>query len=117
MPRESQRLKCKAVRKDGKPCTARSVRDHFCVGHLPEAQEARRKGGRNSARTARLGKFLPSQLRPVFTALASALEEVHEGSLDPRAASAMASVAGAIVRVITSGELEERMRTLEDRVK
>ena len=37
------------------------------------------------------------------------------GKLDPRAASAMASLAGALVRAITAGELEERLRALEDR--
>ena len=40
---------------------------------------------------------------------------VHRGELDPRAASAMASLAGALVRTITAGELEERLRALEDR--
>ena len=43
------------------------------------------------------------------------LGEVHRGELDPRAASAMASLAGALVRTITAGELEERLRALEDR--
>ena len=37
------------------------------------------------------------------------------GKLDPRAASAMASLAGALVRAMTAGELEERLRALEDR--
>ena len=44
-----------------------------------------------------------------------ALGEVHRGELDPRAASAMASLAGALVRAMTAGELEERLRALEDR--
>ena len=41
------------------------------------------------------------------------MQEVHDGELDPRQAQAMASLAGALVRVITSGELEERLRSLE----
>ena len=36
-------------------------------------------------------------------------------NLTPRAASAMASLAGALVRAMTAGELEERLRALEDR--
>ena len=47
--------------------------------------------------------------------LEDALGEVHRGELDPRAASAMASLAGALVRAITAGELEERLRALEAR--
>ena len=49
--------------------------------------------------------------------LERALTEVHDGRLDPRAATAMASLAGALVRVITSGELEERLRSLEAQAK
>jgi len=51
----------------------------------------------------------------VVSLLENALGEVHRGELDPHAASAMASLAGALVRTITAGELEERLRTLEDR--
>ena len=46
--------------------------------------------------------------------LEGALGEVHRGELDPRE-SAMASLAGAPVRAMTAGELEERLRVLEDR--
>ena len=52
-------------------------------------------------------------LRPVFERLKDALVEVHQGKLDPRVATAMASLAGAMVRVLTSGELEERVWALE----
>ena len=47
--------------------------------------------------------------------LEAALGEVYRGELDPRQAQAMASLAGAVVRVITAGELEERLRALEAR--
>ena len=60
-------------------------------------------------------KLLPARLQPMVSLLEDALGEVHRGELDPRAASAMASLAGALVRAITAGELEERLRTLEDR--
>ena len=38
---------------------------------------------------------------------------IVDGSLDPRQASAMASVAGAITRVYQAGTLEERLQALE----
>ena len=89
----------------------------FCVGHNPGAQEARRKGGQSTSRAARAQRLLPARLRPVADRLEQALRQVHDGELDPRLATAMASLAGALVRVLTSGEMEERMRALEAQVK
>ena len=66
-------------------------------------------------RAERAGKLLPARLQPMVSLLEDALGEVHRGELDPRAASAMASLAGALVRAMTAGELEERLRVLEDR--
>ena len=66
-------------------------------------------------KSVRAAKLLPARLQPMVSLLEDALGEVHRGELDPRAASAMASLAGALVRTITAGELEERLRALEDR--
>ena len=106
--------RCPAIRKDGKPCQAQSNSSGFCVGHSPAAQDARRRGGAATSRASRAGKLLPSRLRPVVALLEKALGEVHEGKLDPRVATAMASLAGALVRVYQSGEMEERLRVLEE---
>jgi len=78
-------------------------------------QEARRRGGQASARAARLGKLVPPRLMAVYDTLELALGEVYRGEIDPRVATAMASLAGAMVRVLTSGELEQRVRALEER--
>jgi hypothetical protein len=56
----------------------------------------------------------PPRLVGVFDLLEEALSEVHDGQLDPRIAQAMSSLASAMVRVLTSGELEERVRRLEE---
>ena len=93
-----------STRQDGAPCTAQAG-----------ALEARRKGGHAKSRAERAGKLLPARLQPMVSLLEDALGEVHRGELDPRAASAMASLAGALVRAMTAGELEERLRALEDR--
>jgi hypothetical protein len=45
--------------------------------------------------------------------LLDALDEVHAGDLDPRQASAMASLAGAITKAYGVGVLEERLTALE----
>ncbi len=39
--------------------------------------------------------------------------EVHDGTLDPKVASAMAALSRAMVSVLAAGELEERVRQLE----
>lgn len=106
--------RCPAFRKDGDPCTALARADGYCVGHSPQAQEARRKGGYGCSRSARASRLLPARLRPVVTLLENALREVYEGELDPRIVTAMASISGALVRVFTAGELEERLRVLEN---
>jgi hypothetical protein len=46
--------------------------------------------------------------------LLDALDEVHAGTLDPKQASAMASLAGAITRAYGVGVLEARLQALED---
>ena len=67
----------------------------YCIGHAPGAQDARRKGGHAASRAERAGKLLPARLQPMVSLLGDALGEVHRGELDPRAASAMVSLAGA----------------------
>ena len=109
--------RCPARRKDGEPCRARAGASGYCVGHDPASGAARAKGGRNTRRAARALRRVPERLRPVADMLASALEEVHSGALEPRRASAMAAVAGALVRVAQSGEMEERVRALEAQVE
>ena len=107
--------RCTSTRRDGLPCTAQAGTSGYCIGHDPGALEARRKGGHATSRAERAGKLLPARLQPMVSLLEDALGEVHRGELDPHAASAMASLAGVLVRTITAGELEERLRTLEDR--
>ena len=97
------------------PCTAQAGASGYCIGHDPGAQEVRRKSGHATSRAETAGKLLPARLQPVVALLENAMGEVHRGELDPRAASAMASLAGALIRAMTAGELEERLRALEDR--
>ncbi len=101
---------CSAPTKTGKPCRGRPAESGYCFAHDPATKDkreaARVKGGENSSHAARLEKLLPSRLRPTFDRLETAIKEVHEGRLDPRRATAMASVAGAMVKIIKAGEEE-----------
>ena len=114
----SEPKRCEATRRDGSPCAGFALPGtSFCFAHDPERQAARaaarRKGGRNSAKVIRLRGLIPPRLLPVYETLEAALQEVHDGKLDPRRAVAMASLARAMVAVLTAGELEERLRRLE----
>ena len=54
---------------------------------------------------------------PVFNMLEQALNEVYTGQLDTKRATAMAVLARSMVAVLATGELEERLRTVEVKVK
>ena len=58
---------------------------------------------------------MPPRLMPVYETLETVLAEVHTGTCSPRQAHAMAAVARVMVTVLTSSELEERVRHLETR--
>jgi hypothetical protein len=109
----TERQRCRAIRKDGKPCTAFAVLDGYCIGHHPNSIEARRKGGYHSSKKHRLDAMLPLRLRPVLELLEKALDEVHEGKLKPSEATAIAALAGAIVRTLEAGLFEERLIEME----
>ena len=109
---------CQATRKDAQPCTVRAITGSaWCFAHDParaaDRDEARCKGGRGKGRSERLGKLVPASVRPSLSLLFTALDEVHRGDLDPRAAGAMAALAGAITRLYQTGVLEERLAALE----
>ena len=110
---------CPASRRDGQPCQGAANKSGFCMAHDPALAERRREaarlGGKGKARAARLGKLVPPRLMAVYDTLELALGQVYRGEIDPRVATAMASLAGAMVKVLTSGELEQRVRLLEDR--
>jgi hypothetical protein len=110
---------CTATRRDGHPCTVRALpgEEQRCFAHSARTAEKRRAayatGGANKATARRLGKIMPASLRPVLHTLMTALDEVHSGELDPKQASAMAAVAGAIGRLYSVAEFEQRIEQLE----
>ena len=92
----------------------------YCFAHDPakaaERQAARQRGGQHRANLVRLRGLVPPRLISVYDRLESALGEVHDGTLQPGQAAAMAGLARAMVAVLQAGELEERLRALEERV-
>lgn len=109
---------CQATRRDGQPCQARALPGSaFCWAHDPtqagKRTDARRRGGQHSAKVHRLRGLVPPRLVAVYDRLEVALGETHDGTLTPPQAQAMASLARAMVAVLTAGELEARVRELE----
>ena len=116
----TERVRCKSKTRTGVPCRGFAMEDGYCFSHSPAFEEkrleARAKGGKNSARAARLQGLVPPRLMPVYDRLEKALEEVHGGEIESKQATAMAALARAMVAVLTSGELEERLREVESRI-
>ena len=110
--------RCQAKRKDGQPCTQPAGSSGYCWAHDPAYQQARlagaRKGGKNKSTAIRLAKLVPADLRAVFTRLEAALNATNAGDLEPKIANAMANVSRAMVAVIQAGEMEERLREIEE---
>ena len=115
---KSQQPSCAGIRRDGQRCEALGLLDGYCYSHSPAnataRDAARRKGGRNRSNRRRLRGLMPPRLVPVFDQLEGALSDVLAGGLDPKQATAAAAVARAMVSVLTAGELEERLRKLEE---
>jgi hypothetical protein len=112
--------RCIGTKRDGSPCTAPATgANGRCWAHSAKPAAlaaARTRGGRARSNTARAIKRLPPGLKPVANLLSDALLEVHSGTLDPRAATAMAAISQAIVRVTQVGELEQKLAELEARI-
>src|SRR5919199_2250875 len=120
IPEDLERLrgKCQALKKDGSPCTAPILASsEYCFRHDPDLAEERRaasaKGEHNRGNVMRLRNMAPARLLPVYDRLERALEEVHEGRLNPGQAQAMAALARALAAILQAGELEQRLRRLE----
>jgi hypothetical protein len=111
--------KCRGTRIDGKPCESQIVGPSgCCYAHDPTVAEdrakARRRGGLASSAISRTRRLAPAALRDVYTILERALAEVHSGVLSAGQATAMASLARAMCHVLSVGEMEQRLRSLEE---
>ena len=98
--------RCKGQNKDGTPCTAyKTTGRAFCPWHDPERAEERegwrRKGGVSSSKRSRARKSIGDlrNLVVVQSTLLQTLEDLKNGTVEPAIATAMATVARALVAV------------------
>lgn len=109
---------CAAIRKDGSPCRLRALpQQTTCWGHDPARAATRKLGGLARANARRAAKSIPRDLAGVNDVLLKALHDCATGTLDPHRASALSSLAGALVRLHQAGEVEQRLRDLENRAE
>lgn len=109
--------RCTAMCQSGKPCGALAVQGtDRCVFHSDSFMEARARGGRNSSRIARLERRLSPRLRPVLELLEKAIAETYAGTLPASRATAIAALAGAIIKTIDAATYESRLMELEEKI-
>ncbi len=110
-------MQCQAETKGGQRCRGAARASGFCFAHDPDLQQARRdgaaRGGQNKRTEARITRLVPVTLKPVLERLMGAVDEVYDGTLEPKQATAMASLAGAISRLYETAEIEQRLEALE----
>lgn len=108
---------CGATRKDGRQCTARPRPGvALCWAHDPatatKRKHAHAASGQNRATVKRLERAMLGTLRPILDILYGALVGLEAGTVEPRTAVAMASVAGAITKMYEVATLQAQMDQL-----
>jgi hypothetical protein len=115
--------RCLATTKDGNPCAAKPWRGDYCRWHSPQLAAQRRewsrRGGASRSNKARARKGLAGEaltMPEVSGLLSRALRKVEAGTMEPGVATAMATLARALVATQEAGVVEERLAALEERL-
>jgi hypothetical protein len=123
---------CKAIKGDGTACTAPPVEgSEYCFHHDParkeEAAKARKKGC-EAAREKKLNpepevehqplrQFRLNSLDDVRRLLAATVNEFRQGRISADEARVTAYVANILIGAIKDGEIESRLKELEERIR
>lgn len=111
-------VKCIATKRNGSACQGRPVLEsEYCVAHHEHSAVWRSQGGKAKSNIERAYSRFPEGLRPVVDGLLQAFEETHKAELNPRAATAMASVASSLIRVAEFALLNERLEAIESELR
>jgi hypothetical protein len=112
---------CKAVRKNGLPCQAPAGASGFCFGHDPELAEARRagsrRGGQHKTTERRAEKLMPGGLAQIAEILRHTIAGTLQDRIDPRKATAVASLSGVYVRCYQVSVVEAEQAELAARLE
>ncbi len=112
---------CAGIRQDGRPCESTATADGYCFAHSEACRQktaaARAQGGRNSSRAVRARKAMGASHAQVLKLVENTMAGVFKGTLTPQQGSALASLAGAWVKLHEHGEMEARIAELEARAE
>lgn len=124
MPRDLAECDTKKTKRDGKRCGARALTGNkFCALHAEpgKAAELESRGGRRRAVSkdpepdTSPAVEIPKTAKGVRDVLAEAMTQIRCRKLDPKLGNALAYVASSLLRAIELGDLEGRLRALEER--
>ncbi len=114
---------CSGITRAGSRCSRPTLAGkQHCLMHDPESsglrREAASRGGRNRSAKARAAKTLPETLTTTELAawLSAAFKSTLTGRLEPRVATACATIARTLLEIRTQTELEQRLEALEQQV-
>lgn len=100
-PRPNPMTGCRGVRADGAPCGSVAVgASGFCFAHDPSLAFERRQMTERVTNAANRARSTSPDLESLVVRLESAVAQVHDGSLDPQQAMAMASLVQAMCDTI-----------------
>ena len=111
---------CRATKRNGDPCRSTAVlASRFCTAHDEAYREARSeqsaKGRRHKPNCERAARNLPDDLRGVGERLLYAMQDLIDGKLDPKTATALASLANAHQGVFEIGTLSAKLDAIAER--
>lgn len=117
---------CHGIKQDGGRCrsTTTSIRG-YCFSHDPtisdeRKQQVRTRGAhtpRARGARSRARELVPSRLLPAVDRMEKAMVDVEEGRLAPARGQAMASMMNSLVKAFQAGEVEARLREMEQAIK
>jgi hypothetical protein len=114
-------MTCQAITRAGRQCGAHSLRGtRRCFLHS-DAKRASALGSlggrrRTTLRPDALKRFpVPGNAAELRKLLGATIVEIRSASIDPKSANAIAALAGAFLRCVELGDLEARVKRLEDR--
>ena len=116
---------CGFVKPDGKRCRAQLQQgSRFCFFHDPEKDEERRLAGRKGGERGKIAT-LPAEApdvvlesaQDVVSLVSETISQVRRGDIDLRIANAVGYLTGIALKAREQGELEDRLKTLEEEVE
>jgi len=113
-----------AILDDGEQCGAYARTDkEYCFSHDPESREAKleavKKGG--LVKKVRVDQALATVVitspRDIVTLLATTIEEVRTGRIDPRIANTIGFLAGHLTRAFEVAEMDQKLDEIRAVIK